>query len=163
MIFNAAKELGQLSKLKVRQGWSRRPRWAGSLGRGPGMGTRSASSRDRNPSQSGLHTIYLLQSVGKMCMVQLQMQLDQGYKSFIQQTFIEHRLCASHMLGSGDTTMKRQTCYPAPQNFTGWRPRDKQIPKVGPALPTRAPLSIHPGPHGTRRSQELDPEAVCSR
>lgn len=42
-------------------------------------------------------------------MVQLQIQLDQVSKSS-QQIFIEHLLCASHMLGTRDCTMmKRQT------------------------------------------------------
>lgn len=67
-----------------------------------------ACSRDRNPIQTGLSSIYLLQYVGKTCMVQLQIQLDQVYKSF-QQIFIEHLLCASHMLDTRDAMMKRQT------------------------------------------------------
>lgn len=39
------------------------------------------------------------------------------------------------MLGTRDTMMKRQTHYPTHQSFTGMRPIDRQIPKVGPALP----------------------------
>lgn len=81
MIFNAAKELGQLSKLKVRPsvgagGWGGDISW----GRGPRMVT---CLGDRSPTRTDLSTIYWIQCVGKMCKVQLQIQLDQGYKSFI--------------------------------------------------------------------------------
>ena len=51
-------------------------------GRGPRMVT---CSRDRNPAQTDGSIIDLLHCVGKMCKVRLQIQLDQGYTSFIQQ------------------------------------------------------------------------------
>lgn len=93
-------------------------------------------------------------------MVKLRIQLDQGYKSFIQQIFIGHLPYSSHMLGTRYNDEKTDSLSHS-SKFCRDESHRQADPQCGACSAHLTPLSIHPGPHGTRRSQELDPKAVC--